>query len=177
MQAAEARRRADELLRVYAAAFTGPPWHETKASVEAHRARLHEDLDHDDAEVVFAEVGTELLGVAYGWPAPDRFPDQDLYQRVAAAAGERLVAERLTAGVLELVELMVHPSAQRRALGRRLLDTIRAARAAWLLTHPEAAAVDLYATTGWRVASSLTTRSGMPLSLYLHDEGDSDPPH
>lgn len=174
VRTAEARRRADDLLRVYAAAFAGPPWQMTDASAQAHRARLLEDLEHDDAEVVFAEEDDELLGAAYGWPAPDRLPDRDLYRRVAEAAGERLVAERLTGGVLELVELMVDPSAQRRGLGRLLLDTIRAGRAAWLLTHPEGAAVDLYARTGWSVESTLTTNTGIPLLLCLHDAKDSD---
>ncbi len=167
----EARQRRDELLGVYAKSFAGPPWLESAASADAQRSQLEMQLDHPGLEVAIAELEGKLVGAAYGWPAAHQLPDSDLYRRISAAAGDQLVTERLTGGVFELVQLMVHPSRQGEGLGRQLLDMLRAGRPSWLLTHPEADAVHLYERDGWRAAAALTTSSGVPLVLYLHPPG------
>lgn len=167
----EARQRCDELLEVYTESFAGPPWNESAASADAQRALLQTQLDSPGLEVAIAEHHGRLVGAAYGWPAPPQLPDSDLYRRISAAAGEQLVAQRLTNGVFELVQLMVRPSRQGEGLGRRLVDTLRAGRPSWLITHPEADAVRLYERNGWRAAAALTTSGGVPLVLFVHPTG------
>ena len=169
LPAAEAAARVGDLLAIYHAAFTGPPWHETAASVAAHSPTMLERLHRPQTHVVVAESGERLLGAAYGWPAPATLPDADLYHRIAAAAGPQVVAERLTAPAFEIVELIVHPDAQRRGLGRRLLDTLRAGRPAWLLTHADSAAAEFYRALGWSVRGRFTTSHGHPMLLFVHD--------
>lgn len=175
MSPREALARQDDLLSLYARAFAGPPRNETAETVrDVAATRLREQLAQPGLEIVVAELDGALVGATYGWPAPEQLPDQPLYRRLVAAAGEQAARDHLRGGPLEVVELMVAPDAQGQGLGRRLLEELRNGRRAWLLTDPAAPAARFYEGAGWRVLARTTAGNGTALSLYVH-HGDATP--
>lgn len=166
---AELSARIDHVLALSAAAFAAPPWCESDH--EAQHALLLHHLDQRGLEAVVPEHAA-TFGVAYGWPAPERLPDDPLHGLLTRAAGPDTVVRQLTRpGALVVAEVMVHPARQQRGWGRRLLDHLRDGRPGWLLTHPEAPANHLYRSAGWLAGARFTTPAGKPRVLYTHDGG------
>jgi ribosomal protein S18 acetylase RimI-like enzyme len=67
-------------------------------------------------------------------------------------------------------DLMVHPKAQRRGLGRELLDQLVSGRTpAVLVTHPDSGSRRLYEAAGWRSTGSVQLEPDSPLVVYMLD--------
>ncbi|WP_033341475.1 GNAT family N-acetyltransferase [Catenuloplanes japonicus] len=137
----------DELVALYAAVFTAPPWNETGDDVEDFRRRLHTDADRPGFRAVIA--GED--GFATSWTTTLPLPPIRAYQRIEAYLGPDQVHE-LLGGACEVDELAVRASARRQGLGRRLIEaaTARAERA-WLVTSRDAPdTMEFYRRVGWR---------------------------
>ncbi|NHA70205.1 GNAT family N-acetyltransferase [Phycicoccus flavus] len=157
----------EDVLRLYLAAFSGPPWHAEVDGAEARRPTLTAHLGRRDVEVLVAhDDDGRLVGVTYGWPGAPAPPD-GFHREVADALDPEDARRYLSADAFELVELMVDPAVQGQGLGRALLRTVVGGRPAWLLTHPEGAGVRLYAATGWRDAGGFTDATGTPLRVHV----------
>lgn len=160
------------LLELYAKAFAGPPWCESPAQARAHSATLRERLARPDVQVWVAEVGTHLVGAAYGWQGAEQLPAGGPYGALRDLVNEQVLRRHTSGRPFEVVELMVHPDARRRGIGSRLLELLRADQRAWLLTHPDGEAVRLYLRHGWVTAADSRTRGGRPLLLMAPDAGE-----
>jgi GNAT superfamily N-acetyltransferase len=132
------------LVDLYAACYGGPPWHETEDDVDAYASRIRRwaALDTFAGLVAHDEAGA-LVAACYGWQGPP-------------TAGGIPLPGITAEEPFHVGDLMVHPTAQRRGLGRRLLDRLVAGRRpALLITHPESVSRRLYEAAGWRATGTL----------------------
>ena len=151
-----------ELTALYAACYAGPPWHEGERDVDRYAARLGTWAALDSFTGLTAHARAHdgddagpLVAAAYGWQGPPESQGVPL-PGIAAARP------------FHLADLMVHPTAQRRGIGRTLLDRCtRGRRPAVLLTHPDAAARRLYEAAGWRCTGTVELPATAPLLVYL----------
>ena len=141
------------LVEVYRAAFGAPPACEGEQEVARFR---DESLPRHAGRADFAlavarppDPARGVLGFAYAYTGRRGQYWSDM---VAAALPAEVTAEWV-GGHTEVVELAVHPDAQRRGVGRALLETLLAASPndrALLSTHREdSPARRLYLATGW----------------------------
>lgn len=135
---ADVASRNDELVQLYAACYSAPPWSEGPEEVTAYRVRLEGWAAQPSFTGLLArDPMGRLIGAVYGWSGPPELK------------GTRLPGIEHE-GVFHVGDLMVHPHAQRRGLGRLLLGTVVSdCRPAVLVTHPESEARHLYAAMGW----------------------------
>jgi ribosomal protein S18 acetylase RimI-like enzyme len=148
---------AGELAELYGLAYAGPPWSEGPDGVARYRDRLATWAGRNGFAGLLARRDDGLLaGAAYGWWGPPAIDDARL---PGVAAG----VER----VFHVGDLMVHPAAERRGLGRRLLDQLVAGRAPCvLLTHPDPHAWRLYESAGWRRTGTIALVGAPSLLVY-----------
>ena len=141
----------DELMRLYRACFSAPPWSEPEDRLAGFHTRLERHLSNSGASGVVVADGDGLVGVIYGWPAATELASGSPFDDALAAAVTPGAALRLVAPALIVAELMVDPRHQRRGIGRALLSRyVEDWPAAWLATHPDAPAATLYRQEGWR---------------------------
>ena len=158
-----------EWLRLYNQCFTGPPWNEPRRGLDDYRQHIGDHLAHTDLDAWegLDAVG-ELVGLAYGWPAPTSWPDDDFYRSLASGLGTVDTAWLREEATFEVVELMVSPFARRDGIGRALLRALCAHQpVSWLATHPESSAADFYLHLGWRRYGRFTATVGTPLEVYI----------
>ncbi len=148
----EVRRRAEQIVEVYAAAFGPPPY----SRGPGHAASFRESLARHAGRagfrcVVALDAHDEVLGFTYGYTGA---PGQWWTDCVRAGMPPALAA-RWMDGHFELVELAVRPEAQGRGIGARLHDTLLEGlphRTALLSTiDAETRALHLYRRRGWVV--------------------------
>lgn len=147
-----------ELLRIYAVCYSGPPWYETAEDVEVYADRIRDWAGLDSfAGLVARDASGSLVGATYGWSGPAEVRGMPLPGIEAA-------------NPFNVADLMVHPTVQRRGLGRALLDRLVEGRApAVLLTHPDGEARHLYEAARWRCVGSVTPSESMEWLVYLHE--------
>ena len=158
---------AVELGVVFAAAFGAPGYDEAEAErfageqLPTHGAR-------DDFKLVVARSEDGIVGFAYGFTGRR---GQWWSDRIAAAISPELAAEWI-GGHFEVVELAVHPDAQRNGLGTALMDALMTGlshRRALLTTYADdGPAPRLYRRLGWQV---LVPDLGWGSALYGMDRG------
>jgi Acetyltransferases len=149
--AAEVLARERDLHVVYRACFADPPWSESEAQIAAFPQRLVEQMAHPGAHGIMVECDGRVVAAVYGWPAGDVLPAGTAFDDALAAAAPRHVVAALTAPALVVAELMVHPAHRRQGIARALLTRyVSRWPRAWLCTHPQAPAVALYESMGWR---------------------------
>ncbi len=155
--------RLDPLFR---ACFGAAPWFESEQRLAALPARMAWMALRPGAHAELAEDGANLAGAAIAWPMPESFPvDNADLQAVAAAAPDELLS-RLVAPALLVAKLMVAPAHRRRGVARTLMTRIvPPGTPAWLSTHPDAPAAQVYDALGWcrRLRYEV---DGSPLLLY-----------
>lgn len=138
-----------DLVKVYRAAFGGPPWHEDESAADAFAERLATDAHRPGFTAVLAGDNGDPVGFGTAWRTPSPFPTGRAYDLVRAALGDAV--ETRLVGALEVDELAVSPRARGQGLGAGILDLLcRHADPCWLLTAPQAAdAIRFYERLGW----------------------------
>ena len=151
-------RVLDDLVALYAGCFAEPPWSEGPDEVAAYAERIRRWATRSGFTGLVArgDDGT-LVAAAYGWfgrPEVDGVPMPGVDHGRAFHIGD----------------LMVHPSARRRGLGRALLDRLVVGRRpAVLVTHPDSDARRLYEAAGWRRTGRFTAPGGLARVAYALD--------
>lgn len=150
--------RLADLLNIAVAAFTAPPWNETRAQASAAAMRLIADSVERAGHLAFmAEAGEEPCGFTYAV----------LARRLEAMAGHTA----RPATPFELRELAVDPRYRGLGIGAALHDALITASPAtprYLLTHPGARpALALYRTRGWR-STVLIDRQDIGPRILMH---------
>ncbi|MFF0575439.1 GNAT family N-acetyltransferase [Streptosporangium saharense] len=142
--------RVPDLVRIYRAAFGGPPWHEDEHAADAFAERLTTDARRPGFTAVLADDNGDPVGFGTAWHTPSPFPTGRAYDLVRAELGEAV--ETRLVGALEVDELAVSPHARGRGLGASVLDLLcGGADPCWLLTAPQAAdAIRFYERLGWQ---------------------------
>ncbi|MBB4919779.1 GNAT family N-acetyltransferase [Streptosporangium saharense] len=142
--------RVPDLVKIYRAAFGGPPWHEDEHAADAFAERLTTDARRPGFTAVLADDNGDPVGFGTAWHTPSPFPTGRAYDLVRAELGEAV--ETRLVGALEVDELAVSPHARGRGLGASVLDLLcGGADPCWLLTSPQAAdAIRFYERLGWQ---------------------------
>src|SRR5215216_2318432 len=164
-----------ELVDVYRAAFTAPPYNEDELSVARFRdEQLPRHAERDGFRCVVARDGEATIGFAYGYTGRR---GQWWSQYVADRVPEEL-AEEWIGDHFEFVELAVRPEQQRRGIGRALHDALladlphdQALLATWRDDRP---ARRLYLAHGWRVLEQELDDDSSLLGLDLKVRSSCD---
>jgi ribosomal protein S18 acetylase RimI-like enzyme len=141
----------DELISVYYAAFSEPPYHETEtdAAQFGRSLLLHAQRAGFRGLIARDLASATIVGFAYGYSC---LPGQWWHDTIASALPTELSEQWLTDS-FELVELAVRPSAHGRGIGGRLHDQLLQGlpQATALLSVVQAAtpAMHLYRQRGW----------------------------
>jgi ribosomal protein S18 acetylase RimI-like enzyme len=155
-RAAEASARdvidsSGDLVEIYRAAFSQPPWNEEPSRVDMFRRHIPTYAGREDFRAVLAHDDEGIVGFALGARL-----NSEAWWRADVAA--RLTDEQIREWLedcYELIEIAVLPGSQGRGLGTALHDELFASvttRTALLSTHPRAErALALYERRGWRV--------------------------
>jgi broad specificity phosphatase PhoE/GNAT superfamily N-acetyltransferase len=153
----------DELVEVYRAAFTAPPYDETEESVQRFAAEtLPKHAERDGFRLVTLRLAGDLVGWGYGYTGEH---GQWWTDRVASSAPADVAGDWL-GGHFEVVELAVIPQAQHRGFGAALTDALVHAvphdRALLTTYAGDRPAPRLYARLGWqRLASGVLDGSDL----------------
>ncbi|MCT2583813.1 GNAT family N-acetyltransferase [Actinophytocola gossypii] len=159
-------RHAHRLETLYRRCFSAPPWQESAERLAGFPGRLTAHLGRDGFAGLVAISGGHLVGAVYGWPAGPHLATGTAFDDALAAAVTPDVASRLVAPALVVAELMVDPEHQRQGIGRALLIRFTAGwPSAWLCTHADAPAADLYRRTGWHEEAAFVVEE-YPLVLF-----------
>ncbi|MBO0856150.1 MAG: GNAT family N-acetyltransferase [Nocardia sp.] len=156
LSAADLRFRLRDALTVYVAAMDyprgtehhrAPMWaeHTRRPGWQAVAAVVPEDDGHLDVRTA------PIVAIAYGYRgAPHQWWHQQVMHGMRHSGWSERDSRRLLANYFELTELHVHPSAQGRGIGERLLTRLLEHRteAAVLLSTPE---VDRENNRAWRL--------------------------
>jgi len=180
------------LLAIYRSAFTGPPYHESEATVRQFRRALEEHVHRPGLKFVVALAGDEgagrefadrpaeaIVGFAYGHTSR---PGQWWYDAVTKRLDPAVNAVWMD-DPFEVVELAVRPGFQGQGIGGRLHDALLRGlphRTAVLSTAAaETAATHLYRKRGWVILSETFTFPGSSvpyviMGLRLEDAAEDD---
>ncbi|WLQ38431.1 GNAT family N-acetyltransferase (plasmid) [Streptomyces castrisilvae] len=149
---AELLARPQDVRRVYAEAFAGPPWFEDASAADGFIRRLTDDVTRDGFTAAGAFRGDTLVGLATAWTTPAPFPADRSYAQVAAAFGAGRTA-RWLCGSLEVDELALATAARGQGAGAALLDSVAAdapgGRCRLLTSGRARDAIGFYRRAGW----------------------------
>ena len=153
------------LLQIYRSVFTGPPYHESEATVRQFARALEKQVGRSGLKFVIALAGNgagvraiedrpaDVAGFAYGYTSR---PGQWWYDAVTRRLDPALNAAWMD-DPFEVVELAVRPGYQGEGIGGRLHDALLRDlphRTAVLTTAAtETAAMHLYRKRGWVILS------------------------
>lgn len=166
-----------DLVRIYRAVFSLPPYSETEDDFAAFSERLPAGAAASGFRCFIARRAGQVVGFTYGlnWD-----PESLWQQCVTGAAGWRDLPLHETYFV---VELAVVPAMQRQGVGRALLDRLVTAvphpRAVLTTPAVESPATQLFVSSGWQVLCSdfhcehmrapyliMTRARGVPLQVF-----------
>jgi ribosomal protein S18 acetylase RimI-like enzyme len=140
----------DQLVAVYRAAMSAPPFFETEVETGWFAQELAGEVTEPGFRCWTAHDADRLVGFAYGLPTPEIPPD-GWYGLLRVAVG---AAAEWLEGQFAVVWIAVHPDRRGRGLGRRLLERLLAGadtERAWLITHDlDTPARALYRSLGFR---------------------------
>jgi GNAT superfamily N-acetyltransferase len=147
---------ADDIAALYALSYAEPPWSEGPEDIAAFRTRLRVwAAERGFVGLLARRPDGALVGAAYGWWGASEVGGTPL-----PGVDHELV--------FHVGDLMVHPAARGRGLGRGLLDQlVTGRRPAALVTHPESAARHLYDAAGWACTGLLTPPGTAPLLTFI----------
>jgi GNAT superfamily N-acetyltransferase len=145
------RGALDQVVSVYRAVFTLPPWDETEEDVAAFGERFTEHLQRAGLRCVTAvdADADRIVGFAYGFTGPAG----ELWYDLAARALGPAEGEQWLSDCFEFVELALVPAMRGQGIGGRLHDALLTG-----LPHPTAVlstiredmpALHLYQRRGW----------------------------
>jgi len=150
-----ARRDRAGLEGLYFAAFSPPPYVESRAEADAFGALVERDSCRPgfDAFVARDAPGGRPVGLVYGYDTPAEPPEGAWWARLMGAVGEPLAREWIL-GSFAFCWFAVAPEAQGRGVGGALYDALMArvrTERAWLVTHGEdSTGRAMYDRRGWR---------------------------
>lgn len=154
---------ASQCVAVYHAAFSEPPYSETRQDADELRDRLTRYASREGFLLpVAAGADGQAVGFALGVTA---HPGDWWRDQVAAVIGPDDTQRWLGQACLEIVHVAVDPACQRAGIGRRLMRamTEQADPPTGVLScHPAAAAAQrFYLSQGWQtITTEFTTRPG-----------------
>jgi broad specificity phosphatase PhoE/GNAT superfamily N-acetyltransferase len=145
----------DEIVEVYRAAFSPPPYNEPDDSVQRFATEtLPRHASRDGFRLAALRLGDDLVGWGYGYTGEH---GQWWTDRVAETAPAEVTRVWL-GGHFEVAELAVRPQAQHRGYGAALMDAVlldvphdRALLTTYGVDRP---APRLYARLGWQLLAS-----------------------
>jgi GNAT superfamily N-acetyltransferase len=148
----EAKAVHAEVVDVYRAAFTEPPFGDTGKEVGWFDQELAGDVDLPDFRCLVARRNGEAIGFAYGFRTFEDEPWNDWYAEVLRSVGPD-AADAWIRGQFALGWFAVRPANRGVGIGTRLYDELLASVEPtrwWLVTHDlETAARRLYRQKGW----------------------------
>lgn len=158
-----------EILAIYQAAFSLPPYLETEASVQWFGDSFSRHLHRPGFRgcVAREEESGRVVGFAYGYHSR---PGQWWYTFVAKELQPEAI-QRWLGDAFEFVELAVLPAYQGQGLGGRLHDQLlhdAPHRTAVLSTaQAETSALHLYRKRGWQILLSNVIFPANPMAYYI----------
>jgi len=142
---------SDELVEIYAEAFSQPPWSEEPSRVEMFRRHIPAYSRRKGFAAVFAEGDGQIVGFALG----ARLTSAAWWWKDVASRLSGSEVETWLADCYELIEIAVRPQVQGKGIGAGLHDRLFenvTTKTALLSTHPKAdRALSLYRNRGWKV--------------------------
>lgn len=173
---AELLARREDARRVYAEAFSGPPWSEDASAADRFVIRLANDANRPGFTAVGAFRNDRLVGLSTARTTPAPFPTDRCYPQVAAALGADRTAQWLC-GSREVDELALSADARGQGVGAALLGAVTAnapGGRCWLLTSVQADdAMSFYRRLGWGQATH-PAPDGSGIAVFL---GPAHPAH
>ena len=151
-EAARAERRALEEL--YYAAFSPPPYAESRAEAQAFGTLVERDSRRPGFDAFVArDADGALVGLVYGYGTPAEPPEGAWWARLIGAVGHECAREWIL-GQFAFCWYAVSPDAQGAGIGGQLYDTMMErvhTPRSWLVTHGEPSrAREMYDRRGWR---------------------------
>lgn len=169
MNASGLRSVVIDVTQMQAVSYRLPPWSYSEEEIAGYSTELERHLELPGFRATTAREGGRLVGVAYGFPGPERIPDgAAFYGPVVAALGRARADELLSGHPFEVVQVMVEPASQRQGIGRALLERLIADMGrAWLVTLPESPASRLYRSAGWQPLQPHLSLWGRELEVWV----------
>ena len=151
---AAARAERASLERLYYAAFSPPPYAESRAEAEAFGALVQRDSRRPGFCAFVARDARRVpVGIVYGYDTPAELPEGPWWERLVDAVGPEAAREWIL-GRFAFSWFAVDPQVQGTGLGGALYDAVLARvrpSRAWLVTHGDGSrAREMYDRRGWR---------------------------
>ncbi|WP_250002120.1 GNAT family N-acetyltransferase [Actinoplanes sp. M2I2] len=156
-----------DLVDLYAAVYSEPPYQEGPAEVERFRTTLPAELDRPGFRLISAHDDQDLVGAAYGWT----MTAGTWWSR----ADESPPASLRDVDKLAVMEWIVRPSHRGQGIGNNLLDRLITQRPedfATLNSDPRSVARKIYERSGWRQVARSTLPWGPPMDILVLDIAD-----
>ena len=167
LSASQTRPLFSQLIDIYQAVFSGPPFHETLPDFLNFSGRLsyHSKKAGFRCAVAWPEPGQPIVGFAYGYSG---YPGSWFYDLVSTRLPRETVREYMS-DYFEFAELALLPDWQDQGLGGQLHDTLLGElpqRTACLSTvQIETRASRLYRNRGWK---TLVTNIDLPGTILKY---------
>lgn len=141
---ADLQRYRPHFVDLYREVYAEPPYLETEEHVAAYMQRFAEESFRPGFSLVIAEIGTEVVGYAYGhsFPADEWWPEAD-YQPIQTKGRAKFA----------VIELAVRKPHRGKGIGTQLMKTLldgRPEELATLCSNPAATARQMYQRWGWQ---------------------------
>ena len=150
LSTSQLKQHQEELLNVYRAAFSTPPYARGEDDTGSFARQLAKHQMYEGFCLVVTQDENDLLGFAYGYVGKSDY----WWRSTVSQALDAATVEAWLSDYFEVVELAVHPEAQGRGLGGRLHDALLSdlpQRTAALSTaQAETPALTLYRRRGWQ---------------------------
>jgi len=120
MNASRLRSVAVDVTQMQAVSYHLPPWSYSEEEIAGYSTELERHLELPGFRATTAREGGRLVGVAYGFPGPERIPHSAaFYGPVVAALGRARADELLSGHPLEVIQVMVEPASGNRSSAAR----------------------------------------------------------
>jgi len=154
LDARTARAERESLEALYYAAFSPPPYAESRAEAQAFGALVDRDSRRPGfVGFVARDAAGAPAGLVYGYDTPHEPPEGAWWTRLLAAVGPGIGREWIL-GQFAFCWFAVAPGLQGRGVGAALYDRVLAdvgSPRAWLVTHGAGSlARGMYDRRGWR---------------------------
>lgn len=141
---ADLQRYRPHFVDLYREVYAEPPYLETEERVAAYVQRFAEESSRPGFALVIAEIGTEVVGYAYGhaFSADEWWPEAD-HEPIATKGRTKFA----------VIELAVRKPHRGKGIGAQLVTTLldrRPEHLATLCSNPAAPARQIYQRWGWQ---------------------------